>query len=355
MEAEARYAWVGAAVLVLVGLLAGALVWLQDLRGREQTTVYVIHFEHQALDGLEVGAPVNLRGIKVGRVDEYSLSDGAVNRVRVLIRVDRRTPVRANTDAVITRNIVTGIAAITLRTPDPPGPPLTERAPGERHPVIAEGRSNLEELAGRAQRIGEQAAQALAQLNLLLNAENRKALIDTIHELRTLSAGINQRLGRVDRALERGSAAATAVGEAATRIAAAAGGLASSGERVAASTQALGEQLGAAGERTAQTVERVGTRADHALAEAGQLLAEARGTLGRLAASVEAVERQARRTGERMESAAAQIDDQLAAAVSEMRLTTEAASRVLDRLRDPRAALLGPPPRTLGPGEAGAP
>ena len=39
------------------------------------------------------------------------------------------------------------------------------------------------------------------------------------------------------------------------------------------------------------------------------------------------------------------------AAVAELRLSVEAATRSLDRLRDPRAALLGPQKSQLGPGE----
>jgi phospholipid/cholesterol/gamma-HCH transport system substrate-binding protein len=345
MEAEARYAWVGAAVLALVAALVGGLVWLQDLRGRDEVARYAIHFERQALDGLEVGAPVNLRGIKVGRVDDYTLDGDKFNRVRVVIRVDRRTPVRTNTEAVITRNIVTGIAAITLLTPEPPGPPLVGAPPGELHPVIAEGRSDLDDLAGRVQQLGDQAANALVGVNRLLTADNRRAVMDTVHELRTLAVGLNARLRKVDLALERGGRAAAEVGSAAARLAAA-------GEHIAATADAAGTRFAALGERAVDVVQRSGARLDGTLAQTDRLLDDARGALARLAASVEAIERQALRTTQRVEATAAGVDDQLAAVLSELRLSTEAASRVLDRLQDPRAALLGPPPKTLGPGEA---
>jgi hypothetical protein len=41
----------------------------------------------------------------------------------------------------------------------------------------------------------------------------------------------------------------------------------------------------------------------------------------------------------------------LSAAVTELRTGIAAATRVLERLRDPRAALLGPSAAQLGPGE----
>ncbi len=332
MEADARYTWVGAAVLALVAALVGAVVWLQDLRGREQSQPFVIHFEHQALDGLEVGAPVNLRGLRVGRVERISLAESGVNRVSVQVRIDRRTPVRTNTAAVVTRNIVTGIAAIALVNPEPAGAPLTALPPGESHPVIAEGRSDLDEIAGRVHQLGEQAAEALNNLNQLLTAENRRTVMDTV------------RLASADRALAEGTQAARAAGDAATRLAAA-------GERLAGSGEELGRRLGGAGERAAAAVERSGARLDQAMAQTEQLLAEARAALARAAASVDAVQARVQRSAGRLEQTASGIDDQLGSAVLELRIAAESATRVLERLRDPRAALLGPAASQLGPGE----
>jgi len=43
--------------------------------------------------------------------------------------------------------------------------------------------------------------------------------------------------------------------------------------------------------------------------------------------------------------------DQLSATVAELRSTGAALNRLIDRLQDPRAALLGPSPAQRGPGE----
>ena len=134
MEAEARYTYVGIARARAGRGTGGGIVWLKDIGGRGDFSRYAIHFEQQALDGLEVGADVTLRGIKIGRVEDYALAGNKLNRVRVEVRVDRRAPVRTNTEAVVTRNFVTGIAAITLVNPDPPGGPLVEVPEGETFP-----------------------------------------------------------------------------------------------------------------------------------------------------------------------------------------------------------------------------
>ncbi len=326
MEAEARYTFVGASVLVLIAALVAAVVWLTGVGGRGNFTRYAIHFEKQALDGLEIGADVTLRGIKVGRVEDYALSGTTLNRVRVAVRIDRRAPVRTNTVAVVTRNFVTGIAAITLVNPEPPGEPLEEVPDGRERPVIAEGRSDLDEITGRVSKVGEMASVALTNINQLLDADNREAVMATVRSLRDLSAGLNARLGALDSTLARVGIAATKVGDGAA-------------------------ELGRSGTRIATVAEHSGERLDTALAETERTLIDARRALQQVAQSTGAIQQQALATARRLEDSAATVDDQLGAAMTEMRSSIEVATRVLDRLREPRAALLGPNKLQLGPGE----
>jgi phospholipid/cholesterol/gamma-HCH transport system substrate-binding protein len=326
MEAEARYTYVGAAVLALVALLVFALVWLKDVGGRDRYSRYAIYFEQQALDGLEVGGDVNLRGIKVGRVEDYALAGDKLNRVRVEVRVDRRAPVLSNTVAAITRNFVTGIAAITLVTPEPGGERLAQVAEGDTLPVIHEGRSDLDEITGRVNQVGVLASDALASISQLLAPENRRAAADAVANWRDLGAGLNRRLAALDRTLDQTGSAATSFSESVAR-------------------------LGQAGDRLAGAAERSSSRLDTTLGQADLALRDARAALARLTTAVESFERQARGTTRRLELTAESVDDQMGAAVSDLRVAAEAATRALDHLRDPRAALLGPSRAQLGPGE----
>lgn len=326
MESEARYTYVGIGLVALIAALVAAVLWLKNVGGKGDFERYAIHFEQQELAGLEVGAAVTLRGIKVGRVEDYALVGNKLNRVRVQVRVDRRAPVLTNTQAVVTRNFVTGIAAITLVNPALAGAPLAEVPEGETYPVISEGRSNMDEIAGRVSQVGEMAAVALTNVNQLLDANNREAVMAAVRNLRDLSSGLNQRLAALDDTLQRTARAADRIGLAAT-------------------------QLGQAGERVAGQAERSGTSLDGALGEAQRTLADARVAIGRIADASEAVQRQAIATARRIDDRAASVDDELGAALSEMRLAIETASRTFDRLREPRAALFGPGRAQLGPGE----
>jgi len=326
MEAEARYTFVGASVLVLIAALVAGVVWLKNIGSRDNFQRFAIHFEKQALDGLEIGGDVSLRGLKVGRVEDYALFGNSLNQVRVAVRVDRRAPVRTDTVAVITRNFVTGIAAITLVNREPPGEPLVLVPEGESLPVIAEGRSDLDEITGRVNKVGEIASEALTNINLLLDAENLETVKATLKSLRDLSAGLNARLVALDSTLTQVGSAATELGKGAA-------------------------ELGRSGQRIATVAESSSERLATTLTEAERTLADARAALQQVAQATGAIQQQALVTARKLEDSAANVDDQLGTAVSELRSSIETAARVLDRLREPRAALLGPNKGQLGPGE----
>ncbi|MGH6610883.1 MAG: MlaD family protein [Burkholderiaceae bacterium] len=312
MEADAKYTYVGIALIALVAALIAAVVWLNRAGARGSFEYYTIYFERQPLDGLQIGADVNMRGIKIGRVEDYTLLADQINRVRVTIRTDRRAPVRTNTVAVVVRNFVTGIARISLITPEPPGPPLTGIQDGQEHPIIAEGQSEFDAIAGKVERIGEIAVETLDHINQVLSAENRQAISASLKNVQSLTAGLNQRMDDLDKTLAALNGAAT--------------------------------QVGRAGTKFAQVAETTGSQIAPAIKQADQ-------TLKDVSAAAFALEKQTAQLARTFADTAASTDEQLTVAVNELRTTVEAATRLLDQLRDPRAALLGPSKGQRGPGE----
>ncbi len=326
MEAEAKYTYVGVAVLALIAALVVSVVWLKRTGAERDFARFTIYFQEQALDGLAVGSDVDMRGIKVGRVLDYGLSPDRVNRVRVDVRIDRQAPVLENTVAVVTRNFVTGIAQITLVTREPPGPPLTIVPANEKYPVIAEGRSDLLEIAGKVTQLGEMAGEALSNLNRMFTTENREAVAQTVQNVRNLTANMNARLVGLEKTLHEIDGAAREFRRTADRVAVAA--------------------------------ERVGTGANEALADARLVLGDVRGvvadaqrTVQQATRAIDSLQTQAGAMSSRIDASATNIDDQLSLAVGELRGSLDAIQRSLDRLNDPRAALLGPTKSQLGPGE----
>jgi phospholipid/cholesterol/gamma-HCH transport system substrate-binding protein len=125
MEAEGRYTLVGTVVLTVLGLLAVALAWLAGGTDHASYQTYTIYFRHQTMEGLAVGGPVKMRGIKVGDVDSYHFVIGAQEAVGVRVKIDAGVPVRSSASAYVKRNLVTGIAAIEITNRDNTSPMLT--------------------------------------------------------------------------------------------------------------------------------------------------------------------------------------------------------------------------------------
>ena len=98
--------------------------------------------------------------------------------------------------------------------------------------------------------------------------------------------------------------------------------------------------------------ERSGAQLDQSLVQAEKTLAEARSALVRVTASIEELRKDTSAAARRLESSAHNIDDQLGAVASDLRQGIDSATRVIDRLREPRAALFGPTAAQLGPGES---
>ena len=219
---------------------------------------------------------------------------------------------RTNTVAIVVRNFVTGIARISLITPEPAGPPLTEIREGQSYPLIAEGESNFDAIAGKVGRIGDIAAETLENINLILTAENRAAVTSSLANIKELTAGLNQRMKDLDKTLVTFNAAATEVGRAGTKL--------------------------------AQVAETTGSQIAPTIKQADQ-------TLKDVSTAASTLEKQTLVLARALSDAASSTDEQLTVAFIELRSTVEAMTRLLDQLRDPRAALLGPGKTQRGPGE----
>lgn len=312
MEPEARYTTVGATLVALVMAVVLAMTWLARTGGRADYRYYTIYFERQSLEGLQIGGQVDMRGVKVGRVESYSISRQNINRVQVVVRIDRDTPVSTNTVAVVDRNILTGLARINLVTPGQPGPELAAVQPGESYPIIPEGQSDIEQLTGAVNRLAITGASALANLEQLLNKENRDAFATALANLRDVSGALSKRMGRLDEVADA---------------------LAKSAVDFSRSSREI-----------AEAVEGVTSGAQPALKETHAAMRE-------LARAMQALERETNAVAKRLDHAADSGAHEIRATAQELRSSAEILSRAADRLQDPRAAFFGPSEGQLGPGE----
>jgi phospholipid/cholesterol/gamma-HCH transport system substrate-binding protein len=83
---------VGLAVLIALAGIAAAALWLSDTRLGQNERLYTARF--RTVGGLGVGAPVTLRGVKVGKVQQIRLADNNWVEADLKVRTDLDLPVR---------------------------------------------------------------------------------------------------------------------------------------------------------------------------------------------------------------------------------------------------------------------
>jgi len=330
MEPEARYTMIGSVLLAIIVALVAGFVWLSSSGRASDFRFYTIYFERQSLEGLQVGGDVNMRGVKVGRIENFTISRDNINKVKVAIRVARATPVSENTTAVVARSIVTGLARINLDTPGTPGPELVTVAAGERYPVITEGTSNLDQIADSVSKLASQADIALENLNSVMGDRNKKSFAQALTAIRDLSVGLNRRLETIDEMSASFQASSTAF-------------------------QGLSRDLSGASGKVANAVAPVGDEASQSLREANETLKQLRQSTANLeremVKSLAVLNQGVAGLSNRTDDAVDVGLNELRATTADLRSSLAIVSRTLDRLQDPKAILIGPSSSQLGPGE----
>lgn len=319
MESEARYALVGLLVMVLAAALAAGLYWLRNSGEQQAVKRYTVYFQKQSLEGLQINSDVRMRGIKVGKVLDYTILPNQAKTVKVILEVDARTPVLEGAEAVVSRNLVTGLAAVDLDNVWLGGFALTEVLKGEEYPVIDEGVPQMTRFANTLEALGESSQEVMGRLNRLLSDRNQAALSSTLANLGDLS-------GDLRRSVPELRATLTATRQAATRL------------------DTLGAETGVLVKEGTVTLRQTGARLDRLAGEAEQTLAATRATLAEVNGGMRDVSARLKLTAE------LGLQDVQATALN-LRLTSEALRETSRAMADPARILYGPHKAELGPGE----
>ncbi len=115
MVREARYAAVGAFVILVATMAAMFVYWYSEGRDQRSYVPYEIYFQG-SVTGLSEGGSVRYLGVEVGRVRRIRLDKRSATRVQVVVSLDKETPVSANTTAELSSlSLATGLLYIDLK------------------------------------------------------------------------------------------------------------------------------------------------------------------------------------------------------------------------------------------------
>jgi phospholipid/cholesterol/gamma-HCH transport system substrate-binding protein len=312
METEGRYTLVGVLVVSVVALMTLAIVWLGGAVTQVGYQTYTIYFKQQSLDGLAIGSPVKMRGIKVGVVHSYRFAVGGDEAVSVTARIDDGVPVHTGAEAYIKRNLVTGIASVEINNGPSDNPLLTDVPQGEGYPVIAEGSSDIDKVATAVSQLAVDGAQVLKRMNTLLSDENQRSISETLANLNELSGHLAANKQRLDAAVQ---------------------GIRDASDEF----RRAGASLGQAATRTEGTVASVGQNADVALKEATLAMQKLQQDAALISAQIQQL----------TETSTLELTN----VSRDVRTSADTLTTTGQRLSNPRAILFGPGQQQLGPGE----
>ncbi len=312
METEGRYTLVGTLVLTVIALLTLAIVWLTGAADHAGYQTYTIYFKEQSLDGLAVGSPVKMRGIKVGVVAGYRFAKGGDEAVSVTTRIDEGVPVHEGAAAYIKRNLVTGIATVEINNGPSSSPLLIEAPEGERYPVIAEGSSDIDNIADAVSLMAVNGAEVLKKMNALLSDENQRSISQTLANLNELSQHLAANKTSLDAAVQ---------------------GIRDASDEF----RFAGASISQAATRAEGSIVTIGHSAEATLKEASLAIAKLQQDASVISTQIQQL----------TETGTVEVTN----VSRDVRTSADVITTTAQRLSNPRAIIFGPGQQQLGPGE----
>jgi phospholipid/cholesterol/gamma-HCH transport system substrate-binding protein len=200
MEEKVNFALVGVFVLVLSAALIGGVLWLSS--GKSYRTSYDIYqtYTRDSVAGLNLNAPVRYRGVEVGRVRKIALAPNNVEQVQLTLAIERGTPVKVDTLAVLQTQGLTGLAFVELTGGSRDSPPL-QMQNNDEYPVIKSGPSLMTRLDSAITSLLTNLNRSSENFNDLMDEDNRRAFKHSLTDIATLSRTLAARSAMIDSSL----------------------------------------------------------------------------------------------------------------------------------------------------------
>jgi phospholipid/cholesterol/gamma-HCH transport system substrate-binding protein len=307
-----NYTLVGAFVLGLSALLITGILWLASGGAFQKKHDIYQALVGESVAGLSVSAAVKYRGVDVGKVRDIRLDPDNSEQVRLLFAIERGTPIKEDTVAVLKTQGLTGVAYVELDGGSAASPLLQAKTPGT-YPEIRTKPSLSARLENVIMRVLSKLDSTSDGINRILSDENVAAFKSTLADLSVLARTLAARKDTID----SGIASAARTFDNSARV-----------------TAQLSTDL-------APTLERIGKSAD-ALRKLGEEGAKTAASAGNTVDSI----------GSDVKRFSADALPELQRLLGEMNSLTIALRRFIrETERNPRGFLFGRKPLPEGPGE----
>ena len=285
-----NYPIVGLFVLVLGATLVAGVLWLASGGALQKTYDLYLAIEDESVAGLNLNAPVKYNGVDVGKVREITLDPGNPERVNLLFAIERGTPIKEDTVAVLKTQGLTGIAYVELSGGARDSAPLRATA-GNPYPVIRTKPSLAARLENVLTSVLAKLDSTTNNINAILSDENRAAFKSALADIAAVTRTVAARKDTLD----AGIANAARTFENTSRISAQAGPVIDRIGRGADAVEKMGDEVARTSTSAGKTVNSVGADVKRFTAETLPELERLLGELSVLATSLRRLSEQTER------------------------------------------------------------
>lgn len=244
-----NYVVVGAFILVFGAVLVAGILWLASGGALQKKYDLYLAIEDESVAGLNLNAPVKYNGVGIGKVQQIWLEPGNPQRVNLLFAIERGTPIKEDTVAVLKTQGLTGIAYVELSGGARDSPPLRARA-GSKYPVIQTKPSLSTRLENVLTTVLAKLDSTSNNINAILSEENQAAFKSTLADIASVAHMIAARKDTLDAGitnaastLENVSLATAQAGPAIDRIGRSAEAVEKMGNEVARTSASAGKTV----------------------------------------------------------------------------------------------------------------
>ena len=248
-----NYALVGAFVLVLGAVLVAGVLWLASGGAFQKKYDFYLAVEDESVAGLNLNAPVKYNGVDVGKVRQIQLDPSNPERVNLIFAIERGTPIKEDTVAVLKTQGLTGITYVELSGGARDAPPLGVTA-GNDYPQIRTKPSLSARLENVLTSVLTKLDSTSGNINDILSNENKAAFKSLLADLATVAHTLAARKDTIDsglanagRTLENTSSASAQLGPLVDRIGRSADAIEKMGNEVARTSASAGKTVNAIG------------------------------------------------------------------------------------------------------------
>ena len=248
-----NYALVGAFVLVLGAVLVAGVLWLASGGAFQKKHDFYQAVVDESVAGLNLNAPVKYNGVDVGKVRVIELDPGNPERVNLIFAIERGTPIKEDTVAVLKTQGLTGITYVELSGGSRDAPPLGVTS-GSEYPQIRTKPSLSARLENVLTSVLTKLDSTSGNINEILSDENKAAFKSLLADIATVAHTIAARKDTIDaglanagRTLENTSSASAQLGPVVDRIGRSAEAIEKMGNEVARTSASAGKTVNAIG------------------------------------------------------------------------------------------------------------